>query len=92
MLDINTAAVGNSNNASLFPYRLYEMLDQCEKRGLNHIVSWLPDGRAFKVHRVNEFVDTILPVYFRQSKYKSYQRQRKYKHKLERLRCRLARP
>lgn len=62
-------------NASLFPYRLYEMLEECEKQGKSHIVSWLPDGKAFKVHQVPEFVATILPAYFRQSKYKSYQRQ-----------------
>lgn len=65
-------------NASLFPYRLYEMLEECESRGKSHVVSWFPDGKAFKVHLVPEFVATILPVYFRQSKYKSFQRQCEY--------------
>lgn len=51
------------------------MLDDCEKEGKSHIVSWLPNGKAFKVHMVPEFVATILPSYFKQSKYKSYQRQ-----------------
>ena len=73
-----TADVTADANASLFPYRLYEMLDECELQNKSHIVSWLPDGKAFKVHQVPVFVDLILPSYFRQSKYKSYQRQRKY--------------
>ena len=73
-----TADVTADANASLFPYRLYEMLDECEHQNKSHIVSWLPDGKAFKVHQVPVFVDLILPSYFRQSKYKSYQRQRKY--------------
>eukprot|EP00934_Nitzschia_sp_Nitz4_P004524 Nitzschia sp. Nitz4//scaffold117_size69655//13594//14419//NITZ4_006016-RA/size69655-processed-gene-0.100-mRNA-1//-1//CDS//3329533627//4514//frame0 len=59
----------------LFPYRLHEMLDDCERDGKSHIVSWLPNGKAFKVHIVAEFVESILPDYFKQSKYKSYQRQ-----------------
>lgn len=68
---ITTSQQGNI----LFPYRLHEMLDDCEKEGKSHIVSWLPNGKAFKVHMVPEFVATILPSYFKQSKYKSYQRQ-----------------
>lgn len=59
----------------LFPWRLREMLDECENEGKSDIVSWLPDGKAFKVHNVSVFVSTILPSYFKQTKYKSFQRQ-----------------
>lgn len=60
---------------SPFPWKLHDMLKDCEKQGKGHIVSWLPHGNAFKVHKVSEFVSTILPSWFKQTKYKSFQRQ-----------------
>ena len=45
----------NNSNAKnkrkpLFPLRLYEMLQNAEKFGFDHIISWMPDGRSFKIH------------------------------------------
>mmetsp|Transcript_27655 Transcript_27655/g.45738 ORF Transcript_27655/g.45738 Transcript_27655/m.45738 type:complete len:292 (-) Transcript_27655:111-986(-) len=65
---------GNGNNV-LFPWKLHEMLRTCVSEGKENIVSWLPDGDAFKVHNVPEFVGNILPSFFKQTKYKSFQRQ-----------------
>jgi hypothetical protein len=59
----------------LFPWKLHEMLRDCEQEGNSHIVAWLPDGKAFKVQKASEFVAKILPSYFKQTKYKSFQRQ-----------------
>ena len=61
----------------LFPSRLYDMLRDCDNDpdGMGTVASWLPDGKTFKVHNVKTFVETILPTYFNQSKYKSFQRQ-----------------
>lgn len=58
-----------------FVWKLYEMLEDVEKNGDEHIVSWVDGGKAFKVHKLKPFVDDIIPRYFRQSKYKSFQRQ-----------------
>jgi hypothetical protein len=58
-----------------FLLKLHAMLDDVEKTGNQHIVSWLSHGRAFKVYRQQSFVQKIIPYYFRQSKYKSFQRQ-----------------
>jgi hypothetical protein len=58
-----------------FLWKLHEMLDDVEQTGNQHIVSWLEHGRAFRVHRPKSFVQKIVPYYFRQSKYKSFQRQ-----------------
>ncbi|CAJ1934683.1 unnamed protein product [Cylindrotheca closterium] len=58
-----------------FVWKLYEMLEGVERSGDEHIVSWVESGRAFRVHRLDEFVKNIVPIYFKQSKYKSFQRQ-----------------
>ncbi|KAG7363518.1 HSF-type DNA-binding protein [Nitzschia inconspicua] len=58
-----------------FPWKLHEMLDRSDKDSFDHIVSWLPSGNGFKVYDSKAFVDTVLPRFFRQTKYKSFQRQ-----------------
>lgn len=57
-----------------FPSRLHDMLDEADERKHNHIISWCPDGRSFRIHLPGEMV-TILTRYFRQTKYKSLLRQ-----------------
>lgn len=58
-----------------FPLRLQRMLDKLEAGGNGEIVSWLPHGRAFMVHDADSFVEELMPVYFNQTKYSSFQRQ-----------------
>jgi hypothetical protein len=58
-----------------FVWKLYEMLEEMERTGNEHIVSWSAHGKAFKVHNLKAFVTKIVPMYFKQSKYKSFQRQ-----------------
>jgi hypothetical protein len=59
----------------VFPWKLHEMLEDAEEEGLSSIVSWLPDGKGFKVLDQAFFVTKILPRYSKQTKYKSFQRQ-----------------
>jgi len=56
-----------------FPWKLHEMLEQVRKDGNESIVSWLPNGRAFKVHRLDAFVEEVMRKHFQQTKYKSFQ-------------------
>jgi hypothetical protein len=58
-----------------FVWKLYEMLEDIERTSREDIVSWVDGGRAFKVHKMDEFLNDIIPQYFKQSKYKSFQRQ-----------------
>jgi hypothetical protein len=58
-----------------FPDKLHHMLTEVSKEGLDHIVSWQPHGRCFVVHKAKEFVTTVMPKYFRQTKLTSFQRQ-----------------
>lgn len=58
-----------------FPLKLHLMLETIGDHGLEHVVSWLPHGRAFKVHKTGEFVLDVMPRFFHQSKITSFQRQ-----------------
>jgi len=58
-----------------FPFRLHQLLEEIESDGHASIISWLPHGRSFIVHKPKEFVSEILPNYFKQSKIGSFQRQ-----------------
>jgi hypothetical protein len=64
-----------STVSSAFPSVLYDMLEDVGDHKWEHIVSWQPHGRAFRVHKIKKFVDIVLPNYFSQSKITSFQRQ-----------------
>eukprot|EP00934_Nitzschia_sp_Nitz4_P006014 Nitzschia sp. Nitz4//scaffold124_size66437//25636//38731//NITZ4_006111-RA/size66437-processed-gene-0.6-mRNA-1//1//CDS//3329534552//6004//frame0 len=58
-----------------FPWKLQEVLERAELDGFEHVVSWIPGSNCFKVHDPPTFVDQVLPRFFKQTKYKSFQRQ-----------------
>lgn len=59
-----------------FPQKLHAMLCEIERDGqMSSIVSWHPEGKSFLIHNTTGFVAKILPTYFRQSKFQSFQRQ-----------------
>jgi hypothetical protein len=57
-----------------FPVKLHKLLHQAEQCGKSDIVSWLPEGKRFKVHDKERFAKEIMPQYFASSTYKSFQR------------------
>ena len=68
-------AHGGLHNCIPFPYKLHDMLEYSAAEGLESIVSWLPNHRSFKVFNVPKFVNEVMPRFFNQTKYKSFQRQ-----------------
>lgn len=60
-----------------FPWKLHHMLEEAEKKegGFTNVVSWLPDGKAFKIYDETTFVSTVMKTYFNQTKIKSFTRQ-----------------
>ena len=58
-----------------FPWQLHLLLNDAEIKGFSHVVSWLEGGAMFKVHKPKEFADHVMPCYFNQTRYKSFQRQ-----------------
>lgn len=58
-----------------FPVQLHDMVENAESRGYGDIVSWQPHGRAFHVHDPSRFVAEVMPMFFRQTRMSSFQRQ-----------------
>lgn len=66
---------GTTKNES-FALKLHRILDETERKGMGHIISWQPHGRAFKIHNAELFTEHIMPLYFpRMNKITSLQRQ-----------------
>ena len=66
-----------------FPMKLHQLLHDAETNGNSHIVSWIPskeeDGtttyQGFQVHQPDKFTKTIMPNYFKQTRFTSFTRQ-----------------
>jgi len=58
-----------------FPWKLYDMLQDAESKGFNDVISWSCSGHGFKVHKLQNFVEAVMPLYFDQTKYESFRRQ-----------------
>lgn len=63
--DHKEEAIDNNRGDGTYALRLYEMLEDAEREGHQHIVSWQPHGRAFRIHKEKEFVEQIMPRYFK---------------------------
>ena len=50
-----------------FVHRLYLMLQEVEAQGNDHIISWIGDGKAFRIHDPLLFESSIQPKYFHQT-------------------------
>jgi SHAQKYF class myb-like DNA-binding protein len=55
-----------------FPKKLHEILSNPE---FEHIISWMPHGRAWKLHCRDLFQTEVAPKYFHQEKFASFSRQ-----------------
>ena len=55
-----------------FPAKMYAILSRPEYQD---IVSWMPHGRSWKVHKPREFEIKVIPAYFEHNKFSSFIRQ-----------------
>jgi hypothetical protein len=58
-----------------FPRKLHALLEEAEEKGFQDLICWQSGGKSFKVLNPGHFAKTILPKYFKQTKFKSFQRQ-----------------
>jgi len=59
---------------STFPFKLYEMLEYASNHRLASIV-WTHDGEAFKIVDADAFMNDVAPLFFKQSKFRSFTRE-----------------
>ena len=55
-----------------FPTKLFQILEDPENQ---EYISWLPHGKAWKIHKQHEFEEKVIPLYFRHAKLASFMRQ-----------------
>jgi hypothetical protein len=67
-----------------FPLKLHHLLelsdssiaaDQEESTTTGESIAWLPHGRAFVIRNRQHFVEHVIPVHFKQTKFRSFARQ-----------------
>ena len=56
-----SSPTGRNERKNAFPLQLHYVLSELENDGFSHIFSWVPHGRAIKVHDKFRFVEEILP-------------------------------
>lgn len=49
-----------------------DILDEAKPYNFEHIVSWMPHGRSFKIHKERDFVQCILPRYTSKTAFSSF--------------------
>jgi hypothetical protein len=69
------SSMSSEHEALSFPLKLHRMLEDAHELGFTDVVSWQRDGKSFKVHNVDAFISRTTGSYFKQTKYKSFQRQ-----------------
>eukprot|EP00985_Skeletonema_marinoi_P013599 scaffold6774_cov77-Skeletonema_marinoi.AAC.1 len=77
--NINLSASSSSTprrTKSEFPIKVYAMLELADNIfEFAQAVTWLPHGRAFKIHDKVKFMNKVVPVFFNQTKIRSFNRQ-----------------
>jgi hypothetical protein len=58
-----------------FPGKLYCLLIEAEREGNDHIISFTPDGSAFKINNRDAFIEVESPKHFRHTHITSFVRQ-----------------
>jgi hypothetical protein len=57
-----------------FPFRLYAMLEYASDNGHSWALSWTDNGRSFTIHHEDWFFEHIVPIFFNQTKFRSFVR------------------
>ena len=59
-----------------FPFKMYDLLEEVTRQGLESIIAWSTGGTTFTIHNQAAFEQWIMPLYFSgMSSYKSFRRQ-----------------
>ncbi|KAL7525525.1 hypothetical protein ACHAXR_002539 [Thalassiosira sp. AJA248-18] len=58
-----------------FPFKLHDMLEYAADTEYSSAVSWVEEGNAFSIHDKVTFMNLIVPMFFKQTKFRSFTRQ-----------------
>lgn len=64
-------ARGGRGAPSMFPRKLFQILCETDPK----VVGWDSDGKSFHVSNLDEFVEGVMPLFYRHNKLTSFQRQ-----------------
>lgn len=64
-------ARGGRGAPSMFPRKLFQILCETDQA----VVGWDIDGKSFFIANLQEFVEGVMPMYYRHNKLTSFQRQ-----------------
>jgi hypothetical protein len=72
----NTASAGGDVAQQLrFPWKLHLLLERCDQqRSLRDVISWMPDGKSFRVHDKERFGREVMADFFGTTNFKTFQR------------------
>jgi len=76
--DTRVLPVSTVQGEPTFPWKLHQVLQESERLGFSKIISWQGE-RTFRVHNQALFESRIMRKYFKQTQYRSFQRQCTYK-------------
>ena len=62
-------------NKEFFPGQLHQLLEQSSLYGYDDIVHWLPHGRSFIVRKPKQFLQKVVPLFFRMTSLPAFNRQ-----------------
>mmetsp|Transcript_7447 Transcript_7447/g.12975 ORF Transcript_7447/g.12975 Transcript_7447/m.12975 type:complete len:330 (-) Transcript_7447:224-1213(-) len=58
-----------------FPFKLYSMLQYAADSEYSSALGWIEEGRAFAIRNKDTFLKHIVPMFFKQTKFRSFTRQ-----------------
>ena len=75
-VDVDTATIDHQLNKEVtqhhFPYKLYDMLEYAADSEYSSSVSWSDDGTSFAINNKDIFMECIVPLFFKQTKFRSF--------------------
>jgi len=66
--------IAGQSSVESFPSKIFRLIEEAEQEGHDDIISFLPNGRSFVIHKPSKFLE-LMPKYFTTSRMASFQRQ-----------------
>ena len=70
-----TSMTTSQSDNKRFPFILFRILEDAKQLEKEDIVSWMDEGKCFRVHKRDQFVSEIMPRYFKSFNIRSFHRQ-----------------